>query len=228
MATRTKSAAQENGVPNASSAAVPPVSTISFTIPKIMPGILDVWIDGVTPLLVCAWSEKARNMILNKQMKKALRGKEAKDPHQNYLDALYVSTEGWTGIPAGGLKGCLVNACRAVDELPMTMAKRMLFIQAQGYTKSGQGLVRIHGEHEMNEAMVRIDQGTADIRHRPIYKKWSIRLTIEYLQNILSAEQVLNLLELAGYIEGLCEHRPGSPKNNTGDNGRFTIRRVDE
>lgn len=205
-----------------------PTGSIGIVIPRIQPKVIEIEIVGTTPLIVCAWSEKAKRQMLDKQMKKAKTAKEAKKPEEDYKNALYVSTEGWTGIPAGGVKGCLVNACRGVDDLPMTIAKRMLFVQAQGYTKDGQGLVRVYGEHEMHQAMVRIDNGgTADIRFRPIYREWSCKLQIEFLPNILSAEQVCNLLELAGFVEGLCEHRPGAPKSNTGNNGRFCIKRKD-
>jgi hypothetical protein len=53
-------------------------------------------------------------------------------------------------------------------------------------------------------------------------------LNIEFLSSVISAEQIANLVELAGFVEGLCEHRPGSPKNNTGSFGRFKIKRVVE
>jgi hypothetical protein len=196
----------------------------AILIERVQPKIMELEIVGFTPLLVCAWSEKAMNMMLAKQQKKATRGKEAKDPEADYKASRYISTEGWDGIPAGGVKGCLVNACRAVDGLPMTLAKRMIFVRGQGRTAEGQELVRIYGEHKMHKAMVRIDNGgTADIRFRAIYPQWSVKLELEFLANVVSAEQVANLVELAGFIEGLCEHRPGAPKSCTGNNGRFRI-----
>jgi hypothetical protein len=200
-------------------------STEQIVIPRIEPKIVEIEIIGITPLLVCAWSKKAKQQMLDKQMKKATRGKEAKNPQADYLASLYTSTEGWTGIPAGGVKGCMVAACRATD-VAMTMAKRMIFVRAQGKTAEGQDLVRIYGEHQLHEAMVRIDNGgTADIRYRAIYPAWTAKLEIEFLASMISAEQIANLVELAGFVEGLCEHRPGAPKNNTGSMGRFQIRR---
>lgn len=242
MAVRTKT--QKNGEPAFSGRAPSDQSFVeerqigvpSPTVPRseeiviarIQPRIVEIEIVGTTPLLVCAWSHKAMQQMLDKQMRKAKRGREAKDPEADYQASLYVSTEGWTGIPAGGVKGCLVNACRATD-VAMTMAKRMLFVRSQGVTKDGQQLVRIYGEHKMHRAMVRIDNGgTADIRFRAVYPDWSARLEIEFLESVISAEQVANLVELAGFCEGLCEHRPGAPKNCTGSNGRFAIRRHEE
>ncbi len=200
-------------------------SSETVTIARIEPKIVEIEIVGLTPLLVCAWSKKAKQQMLDKQMKRAKRGREAKDPEADYLASRYVSTEGWDGIPAGGVKGCLVNACRATD-VAMTLAKRMIFVRAQGYTADGQQLVRVYGQPEMHEGMVRIDQGgTADIRFRAIYREWSCKLEVEFLASVISAEQVANLVELAGFVEGLCEWRPGSPKNCTGSMGRFQIKR---
>lgn len=223
MATKTKPD-EANGHATEPRFEVPAKSQETVVIDKITPKIVEIPIVGITPLLVCAWSHKAKKQMLDKQMKKATRGKEAKDPEADYKASLYVSTEGWTGIPANGVKAALVNACRAVDGLPMTLAKRMLFVRGQGKTAGGQELVRIYGDHQMHEAMVRIDNGgTADIRFRGIYPEWKANLEIEFLASVISAEQVGNLVELAGFIEGLCEHRPGSPKSNSGSNGRFQI-----
>jgi hypothetical protein len=194
------------------------------TIERVKPKILQVKIVGITPLIVSAWSEKARRMMLEKQEKKSNRGRAARNPEEEYRDSLYVSHQGWTGIPAGGVKGCLVNACRAVDGMPMTLAKRILFVASQGTgVKDEKQLVRVYGEHKMHRGMVRLDSGVAMERFRAEYKEWYIDLEIHFLENLISAEQVANLVELAGYIEGLCEHRPGAPKSNTGDSGRFRI-----
>lgn len=228
MATKTaKNRLEGNGVVNLETGSDKPVADQQkIIIEPISPQIVCIEVVGITPLIVNAWSHKARTQMLNKQMKKASRGREAKNPEEDYKASLYTSTEGWTGIPAGGVKGALVNSCRAVEGLPMTLAKRMVFVRSQGVTAAGQGLVRIHGEHKMHEAMVRIDNGgTADIRFRAVYSEWSATFEIEFLSSVISAEQIANLVELAGFIEGLCEHRPGAPKNNTGDNGRFQIKR---
>lgn len=220
MAARTKTAATENGA----AAQALPAGEQKVVIARISPQVAEVEIQGLTPLVVCAWSEKARQQIRDKQFKKGTKvGREAKDPVACYNASRYISTEGWDGIPAGGVKGCLVNACRAVDGLPMTLAKRMIFVRAEGETEGGQGLVRIHGEPVMHEAMVRVASGDPDLRYRAMYKEWSIKLQIEFLSNVISADQVANLLELAGYVEGLCEHRPGAPKSCTGDWGRFRV-----
>jgi hypothetical protein len=210
------------------------ISQTAIMIPRIQPCMAKFTIVGTAPLVVCAWSHKARKQILDKQMfdaaKEGGRLKKAKHepkkPEEDYQASLYKSSDGWTGIPASGVKGCLVNACRGVDGLPMTVAQRMMFVKADGISTEGQGLVRIRGEHHMHEGMVRIDRGeSVDIRFRAMYDNWEIDLCIEYLQNLISVQAIGNLIETAGFIEGLCEWRPGAPKSKTGEWGRFQLKR---
>lgn len=200
----------------------------TLTIPRMKLTVVEVPIDGVTPLIVHQWSEKAKQQMLDKQMKKANKAKEAKDPEQCYHDSLYISTEGWYGVPVGGLKAALVGACRFVDGLPMTIAKRGFFVLADGRSTRGQDLIRINGEPNMREDMVRLDTGVADIRYRGEFKVWSASVRIQFVASMFTEEQVVNLLEIAGVVEGMCEHRPSSPKNATGDKGRWRVDRTKE
>jgi hypothetical protein len=226
MATRTKSLDREVAVSTNGDEAHEVEQSGPITIERIRPKILEVTIVGVTALVVHAWSQKAKMEMLDKQTGKASKAKAARNPDQEYKDALYVSEDGWTGLPAGGVKGCLVNACRAVGkDLPMTKAKRFIFVEADGVSKNGgKPLVRIWGEHVRHDEECRLPNGNATPRFRPRYDNWELRLKIHFLENLISKESLCNLLEVAGFCEGLCEHRPGSPKSTTGDRGRFCIK----
>ena len=100
MAAATKKSPGANGTTTPAE-----VSGILIEMPQMNEIVVEI--EGTTPLLVCAWSIKARRQMLGKQMKEAKTAREAKDPKQCYLDSLYVSTDGWTGIPANGFKDCL-------------------------------------------------------------------------------------------------------------------------
>ncbi len=53
---------------------------LGVAIPEIKLQTMTLNVIGDSPLIVHAWSEKAKKMILDKQMKKATGAKEAKDP----------------------------------------------------------------------------------------------------------------------------------------------------
>ena len=195
--------------------------SLVVTIPAPKVEVASFPITGETPLIVHRWSEKAKRAMLDKQQKKATLRKEAKNPEEDFQQSRYVSSEGWDGFPAGGFKASLVGAARqAGKDLPMTLAKRLVFIVADDATT---GLVRIYGEPTMRDDMVRLETGVADIRFRAQYWPWSAILQVRYNASIISQEQVANLVMLSGMSEGIGEWRPSAPKSCSGDFGLWRI-----
>ena len=97
-------------------------------------------------------------------------------------------------------------------------------MEARGAFHIDGDLVSIQGKPTMREDMVRIGKGVADIRYRGEFKTWSVRLRIRYNANVLSAEQIINLFETAGFGIGVGEHRP----QKNGQNGLFHVARKGE
>src|SRR5208283_2284464 len=73
-----------------------------------------VQLVGDSPLIVHAWSKKAKQQMLDKQMKRAKQAKEAKDPQKDYEESLYRSPDGGYCFPAVGFKSAAVDACSHV------------------------------------------------------------------------------------------------------------------
>lgn len=218
MATKTVNRLNGTATPNAEP------GLISAQLPQLNKQMIEVKIKGMTPLIVQAWSEKAKRMMLDKHMKKAQSAKEAKDPKKDYEACLYTSDEGWHGFPTGAFKAAIVGACRQAEGITMTAVKRICFVRNEGYsTAQDKGLIRIHGKPRMRQDMMRNESGVADIRFLAEFPVWEATLTIEFNASCISAEQIIHLVELAGYGEGVGGHRPSSPKNCTGDNGRWEV-----
>lgn len=172
-----------------------------------------VEVVGDTPLIVHAWSEKAKREMLEKQMKKAKTAKAAKDPEKDYQDAFYRLPSGKPGFPTIAFKSAAVNAGgRFSDGLKMTELRGSFFIEGE--------LVEIIGDPRMREDMVRIAMGTADIRYRPEFVIWSVKLPIKYNADAISLEQIVNLLNLAGFGVGVGEWRP----EKDGQYGMFHVK----
>ena len=65
--------------------------------------------------------------------------------------------------------------------MQMTLAKLSVFIEADGIDKvDGVPLVRIEGTPEPNTMAVRNATGVADIRCRPMWREWSIKLRVRF------------------------------------------------
>lgn len=188
------------------------VEKVGIEIPKLNLATLQVVLIGDSPLICHAWSHKAKQAMLDKQMKKAKQAKEAKDPQKDFEESLYkMPSGGGYGFPAVAFKAAMVGACRYVENMKMTEARGAFHILGE--------LIPIDGEPTMREDMVRIGMGTADIRHRGEFKTWKAMLSISYNQSAISAEQIVNLLNVAGFGVGVGEWRP----ERDGSYGRFHV-----
>lgn len=186
---------------------------LDITIPAITLNTMKLKVVGDSPLIVHAWSEKAKKMILDKQMKKASTGKEAKDPFMDFCESLYWLdgmpekptmedvVKARFGFPACAFKAAAVDAGFQQGIL----AKKTT---ARGAFHIVGDMVEIKGIPEMREDMVRIGMGTADIRYRGEFKPWSAEITIRYNPTSMSAEQIINLLNIGGFANGVGEWRP--------------------
>jgi hypothetical protein len=162
---------------------------------------MELKIEGDSPLICHAWSNKAKRAMLDKQMRKAKQGKEAKKPEKDFEESLYKYPGGGYGFPAAAFKAAAVGACTFIANLTKITARG-------GFHVIGE-LIKIEGSKPTpREDMVRIAMGTADIRYRGEFKKWSVRLRIRYNAAVISPEQITNLFNTAGFAIGVGEWRP--------------------
>jgi hypothetical protein len=171
---------------------------------------ITVRIVGDSPLITHAWSQKAKQMMLDKQMKKGTQAKAAKDPEQDYEESLYRLPDGSCGFPANGIKSAAIRGAKALG-MVMTDSRGAFHIDGE--------LLKIDGESRMREDMVRIGMGTADIRYRGEFPEWSIDLPIAYNARAVSVEQIVAMLDAGGFGTGIGEWRP----EKDGQFGRFHV-----
>jgi len=188
----------------------------TLTLPQLKQEKIVLKVKGITPLIVNRFSEKAKQMMLDKQMKKAKVGKEAKNPKEQYLGSIYYfEDKKKTGFPAVGFKAAMVRA-------GVQLGYKMTQLRGMFHVMADQGdLIEIKGKHRMREDMVRLATGVADIRFRAEYPVWSASVNILYNANSISAEELAQLLNMAGFACGLGEWRP--EKNNSGMFGLFEL-----
>ena len=189
-----------------------------------------VRIAGDTPLIMHRWSEKAKRMILEKQMKKTKSSaKEAKNPVEDFIESVY-----WMeGKPTEYTEEAFEEACRngARFGFPVTAIKQATISSAyrNGITKdmaSLRGAFFIAGEGSellaevkgctptMREDMVRVGMGVADIRFRGEFANWYMDLQVSYNANgAYTLDQIINLINVGGFSCGIGEWRPEKDGN---------------
>lgn len=177
---------------------------------------------GDSPLIVHAWSEKAKKQILDKQMKVTkTSAKEARNPYQEFIDSMYWLTKKpeanekafekavkdgarW-GFPVTGIKQSANSTAYRLGWTPnQTMLRCAYFIESE-YGE----LFEIKGSiPEIREDNVTIGMGTADLRYRAEYKNWYADVIVSYNKSgALTLEQILNIINAGGYSCGLGEWR---------------------
>lgn len=189
-----------------------PTQSVQIAAPKLRTA--EFKLIGVTPFVQLRFSQKSMNAMMDK-MKAGSQGKskkvrEARDFNDDFIQAQHISTEGWNGVPAGAFRAGMISACRLVG-FKMTLAKLSVFVEADGFDKvDGVPLVKIEGTPEPNTMAVRNATGVADIRCRPMWKEWSIKLRVKYDEDQFSLQDVSNLLSRVGQQVGIGEGRNDS------------------
>jgi hypothetical protein len=169
-----------------------------------------VEVKGTAPLIVNAWSEKAKRMIIDKQMGKKIK-KELKDPEADYQASRYLDRdEGWDGFPVTGFKKATVLGGGRIfgKAIKMTEVRVNFIFMPDGIGTDGMPLVRINTPGPVSrEDMVRVGMGTADIRYRAMYDEWGAELRIQYIPSLIDVGSVVSLID-AGGMNGIGEWRP--------------------
>lgn len=210
-------------------------STSVININPIVTETVEVTIVGITPLIVHAWSQKAKQEMLDKQRGKKTSAKhEIKIPANDFSSSLYWLTEkpelgkddaeaeanvfgaieggARFGFPCNGIKASIISgAYRGGLDVKMTELRGTFFLS--GATEASTiDLAEIVGSKpEMREDTVRVGgmSKSADIRYRAEFEKWEIPLKLTYMKNgKYSLEQLLNMLNYGGFCCGIGEWRP--------------------
>lgn len=192
-------------------------SNISIPAPKFQ--TVELGITGVAPLVTHKFSQKALLQIqATQEAGTQAKGKKQRDPKDFkavYEGAKHIAEEGWCGVPAGAFRNAMISACRTVG-YKMTHAKLATFVEADGFEKvDGTPLIRIYGEPEMHIGYARNDNGSVDLRARPMWKHWTMKVRIRFDADMFSMTDVVNLMSRVGQQVGIGEGRPDS-KNSAG------------
>lgn len=196
----------------------PKPSETVISIPPIEIKTYVLRIVGDSPLICHAWSKKAKQEMLDKQMGKARGKKEPKDPQRDYEEAFYRCEDGAPGFPTIAFKAAAVNAARQVEGLTMT------FLRGAFHTVGE--LVAIEGVPHMREDTVRLGGpgNTADLRYRPEFSEWAVNLIVRINTRAITLEQLIHLFNQAGFSCGVGEWRP----ERDGRYGMFHVETVQE
>lgn len=199
--------------------------SVQITAPKIE--VVRFHIKGTAPYVQARFSAKAMQAMMDKHAEgstaKGKKVREARDFDADFQNAKHISVEGWQGMPAGAFRAAMISACRLVG-FKMTLAKLSVFIEADGFDRvDGIPLIRFYGEPERVDMAVRNATGVADIRVRPMWRKWRAEVRVRYDADQFTLADVTNLMLRVGAQVGIGEGRPDSRESAGLGWGTFEI-----
>ncbi len=202
--------------------------SLALELPPMNIQTIEVAIIGDTPLICHAWSAKSKKMMLDKHMKKASAGRVAKDPWQDFCETIYwldgmpdkpteedVET-GRFGFPSIAFKGAAITAVTTIGTMTKVLARQCFHVEGD--------MVELLGPAPSQRFDIVTVGMTTDTRFRAEFETWGAILKIKFNANVLSAEQVIGLIEAGGFGVGVGDWRP----EKSGINGRFHVAKTGE
>ena len=185
--------------------------------------IIPIKIVGDSPLIVHAWSDKAKKMMLDAQRKTTkTKAKEARDPFDEFINSMYWLTEKPESNPEAFQKA-IENGAKfgfpltGIKQASNAAALRSGWVKDQVSLRGSYFLSSPYGDNVeiisdppiMREDMVRIGNGSADLRYRGEFRNWHMEFMMEYNANgKYTIEQLINCIDAGGYAVGIGEWRP--------------------
>ena len=215
---------------------------------KVEVGVADIVIRGNTPLIVHAWSDKAKRMMLDKMKGVAKANKhDIRIPWNDFIDSLHWLTpkpkHGATdeeakknfdeavkngarfGFSISGIKQSMVlGAIRSGMDAKGTELRGTMFFSGVGkHSNFDYAEIVSPNPPQFREDTVNVGgvSKSADLRYRAQFDEWEIPLKIKYNKNgKYSIEQLLATVNMGGFAVGIGEWRP----DKDGQYGMFELK----
>lgn len=189
---------------------------MALSIKPIQQKRMTVRIVSTSPMQQHQWDEKAKRMMREKQAGKKSKEREIRDPQAEFEAATYRTAKGKYGFPGMALKRAIIAAAHKDLGIEKTLVRKALFL----HIADPGGIIEMECKPpRMREDMMRVGMGSVDLRYRPEFEEWAATVEIEYDSELLTDQDVITLIDRAGFGVGIGEGRPEVGR----DFGRFKV-----
>lgn len=187
-------------------------------IPQLRMARIEVRIQGLTPLITHRFSEDVMQKMADDQQGKAKVKKAPRNPQAEFEAACYRTPGGRYGFPAAGVKKAMVTAGQRFAGERGTELYGAFSIPVELLTLEC-------SEPRMREDRVVLSgmSRTSSIAYRPEFMPWAATIPLTFNADFITADQLVNLLRLAGFSVGLGDWRV----EKKGSFGQFEIASVE-
>lgn len=192
----------------------------AIVIPALERTAINVTIKGTTPLICHRYSERVQHEMEEKQQGAAKVKKAPRDPQREFIESLYSHPEGGYGFPATAIKQAMISAGQRFAGEVGTRLKGAITIPTD--------MLRIESPAEPTMRTDRVVLGgmsrTTSLAYRPQFAVWSMQVPIVFNSGVVTLDQVVNLVSLAGFSVGIGDWRI----EKDGSFGQFEVANVEE
>lgn len=188
-----------------------------IAIPRIDVARSAFYVVGTTPLVLNRMTRKSSEGLLAGGQKKTAAEKQSTlkhDPIAEFRASPYVFDDPTAptllAIVSSAFKGAMATAALDLPGTKKAQIGRLAYVEGD--------LTPVWGRPFLFMAVTRSADinRTPDVRTRAIVPYWAARLEVSYVQPILKAQAIVNLLTAAGLTAGVGDWRPEKGKGNYG------------
>ena len=175
-------------------------------------------IIGKTPLLMDKMPQETLNNILAKQTGLSnTNKKKVRDTSNETSNAIHKTSMGKIGYPASAFKKAMIDATSRVGD---KFFSKGLVMGAIRIINSVEGLVLL----KYSKQSVLEHNVGSNVKFTPMFQDWSCELKIQFDANNITAEDILTLVNYAGFYVGIGSWRPKCRDGGSGEFGQFEIK----
>ena len=188
----------------------------TLTLTAIKPERISFWIKGTSPMIQHAWSEKAKAQLRMTAAERKKQPKVARDPEQDAANATYTTADGEPGVPLLAFKAAIITAAHKDYGIEKTTVRKALFVPC---SDPNNVIPMEYESMRVREDIVRVGMAQTDLRYRPEFTGWRVKVSAQIDSSLLTVQNVIDLTNRAGFSVGIGEWRP----EKGGEFGRFEV-----
>lgn len=183
----------------------------SVAIPLPKREKLTVKVEGDTPYVGTNYSEDTRKELADKQSGKSKLKARAPRDIDAEINGRRTIKDGIDCIPAGAFRAAMVDTAKddSLTAVNGEMVKRSVIVQGDlgNFMPIRKNGTKENFEPSTFESVVKLANGLPHIAYRPMYENWTTDVTIIYIADKFTHQDILNLLARAGITTGVGDTR---------------------
>lgn len=190
---------------------------IEVVLEPLQLSTIKVKLKGKTPLLMDKFPDATKKEILDKQSGVSKSSKKrTRDVTKEIGDAIHKTSTGKVGYPAYGFKKGMMECTSFVGD---KFFSKKLVSGAVRIVNSEEGLIPIKCK---KQDILEHNIGP-NTKFNPQFHDWECTLEMEYERNNISAQDIITLLNYAGFYVGVGAWRPKGKDGGSGEYGMYEV-----